>query len=93
MNKEKASALLFVVCAVFVVCVSCESDVVVLTDSNFDAQTAEGTWFLEFYAPWCVSFCFFLFVCLFLFVCYKYEFWLCFWIALGVTCVFVFVYL
>ncbi|ELR22795.1 protein disulfideisomerase domain containing protein [Acanthamoeba castellanii str. Neff] len=30
-----------------------DSDVVVLNAQNFDAQTAEGTWMIEFYAPWC----------------------------------------
>ena len=30
------------------------SDVVVLTDENFDAQMAEGEWMIEIYAPWCV---------------------------------------
>jgi len=29
------------------------SDVVVLTNSNFNSLTSTGTWFLEFYAPWC----------------------------------------
>jgi len=29
------------------------SDVVVLTESNFEQLTSEGTWFVEFYAPWC----------------------------------------
>jgi protein disulfide-isomerase-like protein len=30
-----------------------DSDVVVLNAHNFDAQTAEGIWMIEFYAPWC----------------------------------------
>eukprot|EP00026_Physarum_polycephalum_P012419 Phypoly_transcript_12725.p1 GENE.Phypoly_transcript_12725~~Phypoly_transcript_12725.p1 ORF type:complete len:343 (+),score=61.19 Phypoly_transcript_12725:51-1079(+) len=30
-----------------------KSDVVELTDSNFHELTSKGTWFLEFYAPWC----------------------------------------
>jgi len=29
------------------------SDVVVLTDSNFDTLTKGGHWLLDFYAPWC----------------------------------------
>jgi len=29
------------------------SDVVVLTDNNFDSELANGDWLLEFYAPWC----------------------------------------
>jgi len=29
------------------------SDVVVLTDANFDKLTAQGDWLLDFYAPWC----------------------------------------
>jgi len=29
------------------------SDVVVLTESNFEQLTSEGIWFVEFYAPWC----------------------------------------
>ncbi|CAD7702255.1 unnamed protein product [Ostreobium quekettii] len=29
------------------------SDVVVLTDENFDQKTSEGTWFVEIFAPWC----------------------------------------
>jgi len=33
-----------------------ESDVIVLTDTNFAEQTANGEWVLEFYAPWC-GFC------------------------------------
>jgi len=37
-------------------CCFAESDVIVLTDNNFDEQTAEGEWVLEFYAPWC-GFC------------------------------------
>lgn len=27
--------------------------VVVLTDADFASQTAEGVWFVKFYAPWC----------------------------------------
>jgi protein disulfide-isomerase-like protein len=30
-----------------------KSDVVVLDDEDFDQHTAQGDWFLEFYAPWC----------------------------------------
>eukprot|EP00466_Bigelowiella_natans_P011297 jgi/Bigna1/87273/estExt_fgenesh1_pg.C_180143 len=30
-----------------------DSAVITLTDSNFDALTAEGSWILDFYAPWC----------------------------------------
>merc|ERR1712232_1135889 len=29
------------------------SDVVVLTDADIASKTAEGTWLVEFYAPWC----------------------------------------
>ena len=29
------------------------SDVVILTDKNFDELTKTGSWLLEFYAPWC----------------------------------------
>jgi protein disulfide-isomerase-like protein len=29
------------------------SDVVILTEANFDEKIKEGTWLLEFYAPWC----------------------------------------
>jgi len=29
------------------------SDVVILTDANFDTLTSKGEWLLEFYAPWC----------------------------------------
>jgi len=29
------------------------SDVIVLSDANFDEKTAKGSWLLEFYAPWC----------------------------------------
>jgi len=29
------------------------SDVVILSDTNFDEKTATGSWLLEFYAPWC----------------------------------------
>jgi hypothetical protein len=29
------------------------SDVIVLTDSNFEELTSKGNWLLEFYAPWC----------------------------------------
>ena len=32
---------------------SAPSDVVTLTDANFDQLTASGSWLLEFYAPWC----------------------------------------
>mmetsp|Transcript_28885 Transcript_28885/g.81344 ORF Transcript_28885/g.81344 Transcript_28885/m.81344 type:complete len:225 (-) Transcript_28885:29-703(-) len=30
------------------------SDVVVLTDSNFDDKLSKGEWMIEIYAPWCV---------------------------------------
>jgi len=29
------------------------SEVVILTDSNFDELTSKGQWLVEFYAPWC----------------------------------------
>jgi protein disulfide isomerase len=29
------------------------SEVIVLTDANFDQLTSSGSWLLEFYAPWC----------------------------------------
>ena len=32
---------------------SASSDVVTLTDKNFDELTATGSWLLDFYAPWC----------------------------------------
>lgn len=32
---------------------SSHSDVVTLTDANFDELTKSGSWLLEFYAPWC----------------------------------------
>jgi len=33
-----------------------ESDIFVLTDSNYKDQISKGEWFIEFYAPWC-GFC------------------------------------
>mmetsp|Transcript_6983 Transcript_6983/g.12883 ORF Transcript_6983/g.12883 Transcript_6983/m.12883 type:complete len:430 (+) Transcript_6983:3-1292(+) len=30
-----------------------DSAVMILTDSNFDVLTSEGSWILDFYAPWC----------------------------------------
>jgi len=33
--------------------VELEGDLVVLSNDNFDAQTADGVWFVKFYAPWC----------------------------------------
>ncbi|CAD7695234.1 unnamed protein product [Ostreobium quekettii] len=30
-----------------------KSDVVALTDENFDEKTSEGAWFVEVFAPWC----------------------------------------
>lgn len=44
---------LFIALVLVVGIVIAEGDVVVLTDSTFDAQTASGEWLLEFYAPWC----------------------------------------
>jgi thioredoxin-like negative regulator of GroEL len=29
------------------------SDVIVLTESNFETEIKKGDWLLEFYAPWC----------------------------------------
>jgi len=37
----------------FVLANASESDVKVLTVQNFDTETAQGEWLLEFYAPWC----------------------------------------
>jgi len=49
--------LFFVVWLLFLLATSFgESDVIVLTDKNFEEQTKEGEWVLEFYAPWC-GFC------------------------------------
>jgi len=33
--------------------VTADSDVVILTESNFDSEMQKGKWLLEFYAPWC----------------------------------------
>jgi len=46
--------LLFV-CALILGLVACaySSDVVELTAANFFDVVSEGTWFVEFYAPWC----------------------------------------
>jgi len=35
------------------VAVETEGDLFVLTSETFDAQTADGVWFVKFYAPWC----------------------------------------
>ncbi len=29
------------------------TDVVELTDANFESKTSKGAWFVKFYAPWC----------------------------------------
>jgi len=52
----KSSLCLLAFFAVFLLAAAAdvdESDVVVLTAQNFEAQTAEGIWMIEFYAPWC----------------------------------------
>jgi len=50
---HKKLGLILSIFAIFIVTVSADSDVVVLTDANFAQLTKEGNWLLEFYAPWC----------------------------------------
>eukprot|EP01112_Ceratiomyxa_fruticulosa_P017589 TRINITY_DN5502_c0_g1_i1.p1 TRINITY_DN5502_c0_g1~~TRINITY_DN5502_c0_g1_i1.p1 ORF type:complete len:459 (-),score=121.34 TRINITY_DN5502_c0_g1_i1:82-1458(-) len=55
----KSGFVLFLVLSLFVIFSvsdqgSTESDVIVLTEENFNDQIAQGgQWFVEFYAPWC----------------------------------------
>lgn len=44
---------IIIVAALLFVSLVVASDVKVLTESTFDAETASGEWLLEFYAPWC----------------------------------------
>ena len=46
-----AASWLLLTLALLPVVVSDTSDVVTLTDSNFDGLTKEGSWMIEFYAP------------------------------------------
>jgi len=38
---------------ILITLVRCDSDVVSLTESNFNEKTTSGVWLVEFFAPWC----------------------------------------
>jgi hypothetical protein len=45
------------VCAVCLhpaLCLVKEGDVIILSDDDFDRETASGVWMIDIYAPWCV---------------------------------------
>jgi len=52
-----ARIIYFLLFYLYVLCVAddtnSKSEVVVLTDKNFDELTKSRDWLLEFYAPWC----------------------------------------
>ena len=50
-----ALSWLLLALALLPVVLSDTSDVVTLTDSNFDSLTKEGSWMIEFYAPYAAA--------------------------------------
>eukprot|EP01130_Rhizamoeba_saxonica_P010173 TRINITY_DN416_c0_g1_i3.p2 TRINITY_DN416_c0_g1~~TRINITY_DN416_c0_g1_i3.p2 ORF type:complete len:426 (-),score=102.96 TRINITY_DN416_c0_g1_i3:1404-2681(-) len=55
MMKHMSTINLGISVLVLIICVTtvAQTEVVTLTNDNFDQLTADGIWLLEFYAPWC----------------------------------------
>lgn len=57
-QQAKLKLQLFLFCGIILsvsLCFASESDIIQLTDTNFDTYISEGIWLIEIYAPWYFS--------------------------------------